>query len=187
MAGSAATTKGNKIMPNGDVVSPDGEILERGTPEPSSEAEIEAAAIANADAEADPEMLELLNREPVAWRPETGDKLIGTVVGRYTREESDFGPYEVLEIRTASGVVIAWHAFGTVGRNAIARRNPREGDRIGVTKLGEVESKVRGHQPYANYHVVVKKRIGDGTMAPTGNSGGTAIPAEPANADWSRL
>lgn len=168
MARSTATTPGNKILPNGDVVNADGEILERGTPEPSSEAEIEATAVANTDAEADPEMLELLTNPAVAWRPEVGDKLIGTIVDRYTNPGTNWGPYEVYEVRTASGAVIAWHAFGTVGKSTTERKNPQPGDRIGVTLLGYIDTG-KGN-PYANFYTVVRKAPGDGTLFPTGNA-----------------
>jgi pyruvate/2-oxoacid:ferredoxin oxidoreductase alpha subunit len=180
MAPSAATKPGNKIMPNDDVVSPDGELLFKGNPEPEpTEAEAEARELANRDSESDPDMLELLEHQAVAWMPQEGDRLTGTVVGRYTRTDGDYGDYDVIEVATASGAVIAWHAFGTVAKNAVARRNPQDGDRIGVMRLGMVESKVRGHQPYANYNVVVKRGqrpVPDGVMTPTGNSGG----------DWNR-
>lgn len=173
MAGSAGTKSGNKILANGDVVNADGEIIERGTPEPNSEAEVEATAVANADAEADPEMLELLNHQAVAWRPEVGDKLIGTIVDRYTNPGTNWGPYEVYEVRTASGAVIAWHAFGTVGKSTTDRKNPQPGDKIGVTLLGYIDTG-KGN-PYANFHAVVRKAPGDGTLMPTGNAGGTVV------------
>lgn len=176
MAGSKRNTA---VLESGELIDTDtGEILSHNNPEPEpNETELAARDLANRDAEADPEMLDLLSHVAVAWMPEVGDKLIGEVVGRFTRTDGRWGPYEVIEIQTASGAVIAWHAFGTVGQSSVARRNPQPGDRIGITCLTPIETD-KGN-PYRNYQIIVRKPVRDGTMAPTGNSGGE-------NQDWNR-
>jgi hypothetical protein len=172
MAG-AATTKGNRILDNGDVVNADGEIIERGTPEPT-EAEQSAAEIANRDAASDEEMAEMLDRNIVGWRPSPGDKIVGTVTARYELPgfQEDSEPYVVLETITASGTEIAVHCFHTALRSQVIRYDPQPGDRIGVTYKG-----FRGHEQgyegkfkgYEDYRLIVRRKPADGSLMPVGN------------------
>jgi hypothetical protein len=173
MAGTKET--GLKIMPNGDVVdTATGEIVDRAGSAPTTE-DIEARELANREAKADSEMMDALDHKPIAWRSQEGDTLIGVVVDRYEREgiTKDDGTvplYPVIEVRIASGDILAFHAFHTAAHSQIARRNPQPGDRIAVRRLGEIESPVKGRKAYTDYSIVVRKAPGDGTLFPTGNA-----------------
>jgi hypothetical protein len=189
MAGSKET--GLKVLDNGDVVDlATGEVVERHGSQATAE-EIDARELANREAKSDPDLLDALDHKAIAWRSQEGDTLIGIVVDRYDREgimknDGTVPLYPVIEVRIASGDVIAFHAFHTAAHSQIDKRNPQPGDRIAVRRLGEVSSPVKGRQAYTDYNIVVRKHQGDGTMIPTGNSGGTVVSAEPANADWNR-
>jgi hypothetical protein len=98
------------------------------------------------------------------WVYEDGDKLIGRIVANST-SESDFGPFEMLEIEvTASsteaggqpipiGQVRAWSAFGTVPGNELRRQPHRVGDEIGCKFFGE--RKTRAGAAYKAWRIII--------------------------------
>jgi hypothetical protein len=87
---------------------------------------------------------ERLDHYPEAWKPtEPGSKLIGELVEVDLRE-SDYGkePYPILTVCSEEdGREYAWHAFHTAARNAVARKKPQPGERVGIVYggLGEAE------------------------------------------------
>lgn len=187
MAGSKET--GLRVLDNGDVVDlATGEVVERRGSQATVE-ETEARELANREAKANPELLYALDHKPIPWRSQEGDTLIGVVVDRYEREgvmkdDGSMPLYPVVEVRIGSGDIIAFHAFHTAAQSQVEKRNPRPGDHIAVRRLGEVPSPTKGRKGYTDYNIVIRKRPGDGTMTPTGNSGSTV--AEPVNTDWNR-
>ena len=88
-----------------------------------------------------------------AWKPEPGDKLIGTVVDLDERD-SAYGdePYPIVTIETDDGNELAFHAFHTVARNELAKQRPVVGDRIGVAYHGKKDGK-----NYESYRVIVER------------------------------
>lgn len=102
----------------------------------------------------------LLDMDIKGWRPEEGDKLIGTVVNvEVAGESTTFGAYPLLTIRRdQTGELVNVHAFHTVLRHELGKRQVGMGDRIGIKYLGlaSVESAL----PYENYRVVVEPQGG---------------------------
>ena len=79
-----------------------------------------------------------------AWRPEAGDKIVGTVVDVDSRD-GEFGLYPIVTVQTDTGDERAVHAFHTVLKREFAKRQPRPGERIGIKYLGKHE---RGYEAY---------------------------------------
>ena len=99
-----------------------------------------------------------------AWRPKTGDKLIGTVVDLDEREsEYDEEPYPIVTVRTDDGQELAFHGFHTVARNELAKQRPRVGERIGIAYHGVPEGR-----KYEAYRIIVERD-------------------EPRDLDWNRF
>ena len=101
---------------------------------------------------------ERLDHPAEAWRPEPGDRLVGTVVDRDERtSQFDEEPYPIVTVRVAEGSTEAggatiepgderaFHGFRTVARREIERRNPRLGDYIGIAFDGR---HTRGYDRY---------------------------------------
>ena len=88
-----------------------------------------------------------------AWKPEPGDKLIGTVVDLDERD-SAYGdePYPIVTVETDDGNELAFHAFHTVARNELAKQRPAIGDRIGIAYHGKQDGK-----NYESYRVIVER------------------------------
>jgi hypothetical protein len=111
-----------------------------------------------------------------AWRPNPGDKLIGTVTELSEREGS-YGCYPIVTVATESGERLAVHAFHEVLANELARVAPKVGDIIGV--------KYAGKDPDKGYHRYrVRREGGDGgfSWGKYGDSGepepGSDVPAD---------
>ena len=105
----------------------------------------------------DAELQAALRRPPArAWIPREGDNLAGCVIDRYTAE-SEYGEYEVLEVEVNEDTVISVHGFHETLATAIRRRNPQPGDGVAIAYHGLVPSKVRGHNPYQNFTLFVKR------------------------------
>jgi hypothetical protein len=87
-----------------------------------------------------------------AWRPEAGDKLIGTVVDLDERD-SDFGdePYPIVTVLTDTGDERAFHGFHTVARNELAKQRPKVGERIGIAYHGLSD------KGYERYRIIVER------------------------------
>ena len=88
-----------------------------------------------------------------AWKPEPGDKLIGTVVDLDERD-SAYGdePYPIVTVQDDDGNELAFHAFHTVARNELAKQRPAIGDRIGIAYHGKKNGK-----NYESYRVIVDR------------------------------
>lgn len=93
-------------------------------------------------------LAERLDNFPEAWRPTSeGEKLIGELVDIDLRE-SDYGePYPVLTVLAEDGssqdgkmippgTELSWHAFHTMARNAVKRKQPQVGERVGIVYAG---------------------------------------------------
>jgi hypothetical protein len=103
-----------------------------------------------------------------AWRPEVGDKLIGTVIGVDMRD-SDYGdPYPIIEVETDEGGQFAFHGFHTIARRELAKKQPQVGDRIGIKYYGRGEPAKPGMSGAEKYKILVEK-------------------AEPKPVDWSEV
>lgn len=100
-----------------------------------------------------------LDHEAVGWRPEPGDKLIGTIISIDEGTSGEWGPYPLLEVEQGDGTCIALHAFHSVLRNAIASKRPQVGDTIGVKYIGKVNPKGGGNA-YENYRVQIERAAG---------------------------
>lgn len=99
----------------------------------------------------------LLDMDIAAWRPEPGEKVVGTVVNLdIAGNESAFGSYYLLTIRAdGTGELVNVHAFHTVLGRELARKSVGQGDRIGIKYLGRVERP--GEPDFENYRVVVDR------------------------------
>lgn len=89
---------------------------------------------------------ERLENPAEAWRPDPGEKLIGTIVDLDERESAfDEQPYPIVTVLTSQGNEHAFHGFHTVPRRELARLRPRVGERIGVAYHGRHS---RGYEHY---------------------------------------
>jgi hypothetical protein len=89
---------------------------------------------------------ERLENPAEAWRPDPGEKLIGTVVDLDERESTyDEQPYPIVTVLTSDGNEHAFHGFHTVPRRELARLRPRLGERIGIVYHGRHP---RGYEHY---------------------------------------
>lgn len=99
-----------------------------------------------------------------AWRPEPGDKLIGTVT-RLSTAQSDYGPYPVLTIRQDDGENLSVHAFHTALRNQLVRQRPDLGQPIGILYAGLNPGKPGG-RAYEDYRVTGVEPTADDFWGP---------------------
>lgn len=107
-----------------------------------------------------------LDRDSESWRPEPGDKLVGTVV-EVSTFQGDYQPYPVIEVEKDDGTVWAFHAYHTVAKNEIARLEPAEGDKIGIKYFGKVKTKPGSkYDSYEKYAIKVQKASGEVPDAP---------------------
>jgi hypothetical protein len=101
--------------------------------------------------------INLLDAFPEGWRPKSGDKLIGIVIGTGERTGT-FGKYPIVDVRTDEGRDFAFHAYHTVARNEIEKLQPKVGDRIGIAYHGPHPT--RG---YERYRIVIIRDTGSAT------------------------
>ncbi len=71
-----------------------------------------------------------------AWRPQPGDKLVGTVIGLGERAGA-YGTYPIVTVRQDDGTELAFHAFHTVAQQQLAEVRPRLGEQIWVKYQGQ--------------------------------------------------
>jgi hypothetical protein len=85
---------------------------------------------------------ERLDSFPEAWKPTTpGEKLIGELTDVDMRESEYGDPYPILTVLSeADGQEYAWHAFHTMARNAVAKKKPQIGERVGIVDAGVGEA-----------------------------------------------
>ncbi|HXF37595.1 MAG TPA: hypothetical protein VNO17_10520 [Actinomycetota bacterium] len=98
---------------------------------------------------------------PEPWRPEPGDKLVGTIIELGERASEYGGSYPLVTVMTDDGREVVWHAFHTVARSELARQRPEVGDRIAAKYWGRDED--RG---YERYRVLVEHRRPAPSAAP---------------------
>ena len=111
-------------------------------------------------------LTERLDTFPEPWGGrKKGDKLIGELVDRDTRASEYGDPYEILTVDAEEGSIMdgkpitgeyAWHAFHTMSRNEVARRNPRIGERVGIAYHGTGEAAPGMNAP-ERYRVLVER------------------------------
>jgi hypothetical protein len=79
-----------------------------------------------------------LDSFPEAWKPTTsGEKLIGELTDVDMRESEYGDPYPILTVLSETdGLEYAWHAFHTMARNAVAKKKPQIGERVGIVYAG---------------------------------------------------
>ena len=85
-----------------------------------------------------------LDSAATGWKPNPGDRLVGTVIDVDSRD-GDYGVYPIVTVQTDNGDEIAIHAFHTVLRREFAKRQPQPGERIGVKYLGKSD---KGYESY---------------------------------------
>jgi hypothetical protein len=94
-----------------------------------------------------------------AWRPEPGDKLVGTITDISERAGFDGEPYPIITVQTDDGSELAFHAFHTVAQTELAKLRPQVGDPLGVKYLGRVQSE-NSRASYHSYRVRTKAKAG---------------------------
>jgi hypothetical protein len=116
------------------------------------------------------------------WKPNAGDKLIGTVVDLDERT-GEFGTYPIVTVRTDEGSELAFHAFHTVAKNELAKQRPQVGEKIGIAYHGKPAGKT-----YEAYRIIVQRdekprqldweRIGAEAAAESVETGGADDPVQ---------
>lgn len=71
------------------------------------------------------------------------------------------GNYPLITVEKDNGDVVKIHAFRTVLYNEVAKRQPKPGERIKVTFVGEGEAKRKGQSPPHIYRVETPDRDPD--------------------------
>lgn len=106
-------------------------------------------------------LLELVDKDVIAWRPEPGDYVAGTLRDISESSEGDYGSYIILMIETPAGKLVNVHCFHTVLRRDIDRRIQRGalrvGDQIAIKYLGKAEKADKGKSAAELYRVVVNR------------------------------
>ena len=97
------------------------------------------------------DFMDRLDREVEAWKPQPGDKIVGTITS-IEAFDGKYGEYPLLIVDTGDHE-IAIHAFHTVLKSELARKDPSEGDRIGVKYTGR---NVDGG--YEGYRVLIERQ-----------------------------
>lgn len=91
-----------------------------------------------------------------AWRPEPGDKLVGTIVEIGSRL-GEHGRYPIVTIREdEGGQELAFHAYRQVAQNKLAELAPEIGERIAIRYDGP-KPKSTGTGVYYAYKVAVDR------------------------------
>ena len=106
-----------------------------------------------------PDIMELLEADIEAWRPETGDVVIGHIVMLKTAGEGTaFGSYPLITIQADNdGSLVNVHAFHTVLRNELMRAEIGVGDRIGIKYMGHSDG--GDFNGFENYRVIADHQI----------------------------
>lgn len=121
---------------------------------------------------------ELLDREAKSWKPNKGDKLVGTVIDR-VEIQGDYDPYVMLTVETATGELFNVHCFHNTLRMEVQRRDPQQGDEIGIKYNGKQEGGRFGS--FEGYTVFLKKLS---PPAPGRNSQPADDAPAPTDGDW---
>lgn len=106
-------------------------------------------------------LFDLVDREIIAWRPEPGDKVGGTLRDITESNEGDFGAYTILLIESPDGRLHGVHCFHKVLRGEVDRRIKRGslqvGDQIAILYIGEADKAGTGKNPANMYRVAVRR------------------------------
>lgn len=106
-------------------------------------------------------LLEMVDKDVIAWRPEAGDVVAGTLRDISDSSENEFGSYVILMIETPTGKLVNVHCFHTVLRRDVERRLQRgtlkTGDEIAIKYIGEAEMAGKGKSAANLYRVVVNR------------------------------
>jgi hypothetical protein len=106
-----------------------------------------------------PSLAERLDNFPEAWQPTNpGEKLIGELTDVDLRESEYGDPYSVLTVAAEEGSTqdgemippgteLAWHAFHTMARNEVKRKQPQVGEKVGIVYAGKGEAKPGKNAP----------------------------------------
>jgi hypothetical protein len=92
-----------------------------------------------------------LDRDPTSWRPQPGEKIVGTVVDLATIDRG-YGDYLVVTLRTDDGDELDVHCYHTVLASELARLQPRVGERLGIKYLGRDDGR-----RYERYRVRIER------------------------------
>jgi len=92
-----------------------------------------------------------LDSEPHPWKPEAGDRLVGTVVDLGERDSQFGGVYPMVTILTDGGEEFVVHGYHTVLKGELAQQRPAAGDHIGIAYMGRDQEK-----GYEKYRVIVE-------------------------------
>jgi hypothetical protein len=92
-----------------------------------------------------------------AWRPDPGDKLIGTVVETSERT-GEYGKYPIVTVRQGetAETELAFHAIHTVAQVELADMAPQVGETIAIKYLGKREA-ANGKATYHAYKIAVDR------------------------------
>lgn len=82
-----------------------------------------------------------------AWKPEPGDELIGKVVDLGQRT-TEWGTYPIVTVKPEDGPALAFHAYHTVAKDALAGAYPSIGCEIGIRYFGKVTGEKFSYQKY---------------------------------------
>jgi hypothetical protein len=106
-------------------------------------------------------LLDMVDKDVIAWRPEVGDVVAGTLRDISDSSENEFGSYVILMIETPTGKLVNVHCFHTVLRRDIERRLQRgtlkTGDEIAIKYIGTAEKSEKGKNAPELYRVVVNR------------------------------
>lgn len=115
----------------------------------------------SASSESLSKLLDMVDKDVIAWRPEAGDVVAGTLRDVSDSSENEFGSYVILMIETPTGKLVNVHCFHTVLRRDIERRLQRgtlkTGDEIAIKYIGESDRADKGKNAPNLYRVVVNR------------------------------
>lgn len=100
----------------------------------------------------DEDLIAELEKPSKGWLPEVGDTLVGIVTSVSEAHNAEYGNYPLYEVDNGSEIIQV-HAFHTVLKNALERKNVEAGDKVAVRYLGRDSDK----RDMGLYRVAVKK------------------------------
>lgn len=95
--------------------------------------------------------------EAEGWRPEPGAKIVGVLISRSEVTGGKYADYPILELRElGSGSIVNVHCFHTQLKSLVERRNPSEGDLVGIAYNGFKETPGKTQDGYESYNLRVR-------------------------------
>lgn len=92
---------------------------------------------------------------PESWRPEEGEKIIGTVV-EYGVGPTDYGERDTVVVRLADGTEKTVWLLHDVLINQFKREKPQPGERIAVKYVGQ-KTNPTSQRRYKDYRLMVER------------------------------